>query len=547
MPSKVRQVLAWIEDIKAPFWQWCLGLSAVMMVRFFIEDLSSPSPSFPAVSDAPTLLHYFLFFWGAFISLALILYVFVPDIKRVSKFLAFGFPIIWLAPILDLIYSHGNGYRMTYVFAGDPNGFAQAFVNIGGGASIFGGLSPGLRVEILAISIGMALYIWFKTRNIAKSLAAGFWGYVALFLWMVLPGLIAVAANSGSLSSASVFPNLLVAFSQSRIPINFVRPTASLSYLYGTELIFNLGMSAIIYLVDIVLASLWFVLWNGQKIKIFLKNIRPARIGYYFGMILIGGLGAIRTEHLPVAANWVDIVLIVALLFAYLFTFMFAIGVNDLVDEAIDRVSNTDRPLPAGTLSRHDVIDGNIFFLVMMLIGGFILGYWTLFTILAFTAIYYAYSAPPLRLKRVPLFSSFLLSFATLATLFAGFFFVDTGKLVADMPIRVVLMIVVCLTLALNFKDIKDVTGDRAENIWTLPVIFGERNGKRIVGVLLGVAFIMVPFILGANFLIAPSIIAAILAYGFCNAKSYEEWRIFALYFAYAAVIGVLLWAHPLA
>lgn len=547
MVTKVRRVLEWVEGVEAPFWQWCAGLSAIMFVRFFFEDLSSPAQSFPAVPDAATLVHYFLFFWGAFISLALILYVFVPDIKRVSKFLAFGFPIIWLAPLLDLLYSHGNGYRMTYVFAGNIGDFWQAFLNVGGGGNILGGLSPGLRVEIMAIAIGMGLYVWFKTKRISRSIGAVALGYVVLFLWMVLPGIIAVMASGQALTSDASFSHLLSAFVQSRLAVNFIRPTLSPSYLYGTELLFNLGMSLILYLIDLALAISWFALWNGKKVLAFLRNIRPARIAFYFGLIVIGAFGAIRTEAVPVLFGWFDVVLFAALAFAYLSTFMFAIGMNDMADEKIDRISNASRPLPAGELGRSDLLAGNTFFFLTMLVGGFLCGYWALFTLIAFTAVYYAYSNPPFRLKRVPLLSSFLLSFAALATLFAGFFFVDANKLVADMPIRVAGMIIVCLTLALNFKDIKDIEGDRAENIWTIPVLFGERKGKRVVGVLLGAAFLAVPIILKAPLLFAPSIVAGVLGYVFCASKSYEEWRIFALYFAYAAAVGLLLWMHPLA
>ncbi len=546
MLANIRRVVQWIEEIEAPLFGWFAGLTGIMFVRFFIENISSPTPSFPAVFDAPTLLHYFLFFWGAFVSLALVLYLFIPDIKRVSKFLALGFPIIWLAPILDLLYSHGNGYRITYVFTGDPGGFLQAFLNVGRGGSIFGGLSPGLRVEILAIAIGMFLYVWLKTNKFSRAIGAGLLGYVTLFLWMVLPGLVALAASGQTSSSASVFSNLATAFSRSRLLGNFIRPTANVSYTYATELIFNLGMSVIIYLIDIVLAFVWFVLWNYKKVIAFAKSVRPARMGYYFGMIVIGALGALRTENLPVAFGWFDGALIVVLLFAYFFAFMFAISVNDVADEKVDRVNRAERSLFGGTLGREDISGANFLFFLLMAVGGFLCGYWVLFALLVFTAVYYVYSAPPLRLKRVPIISTFLLSFATLTTLFGGFFFADANKLVADMPIRVIAMIIVCLTLALNFKDIKDVAGDRAENIWTLPVIFGEKNGRRIVGVLLGLAFLAVPAILNAPLLTAPSIFAAVLGYAFCALKNYEEWRIFALYFAYVAVVGILLWMHPL-
>lgn len=545
MMSRIRGVVRMIEGVEAPLWQWCAGLAAVLAVRLFIEDLSSPTPSFPAVPDLATLTHYLLFFAGAFLSLALVINLFVDDIKKVSKFLAFGFPIIWISPILDLLYSHGGGYRMTYVFAGNIGSFLQAFFNVGAG-DMLGGLSPGLRVEVLAIVIGAALYAWLSTRSALRGVGVGLATYLVFSLWMVLPGIVAVFSTGRALPPAAVFSVLADSFAHSRLIGNFVPQNVGLSYLHGTELLFNLGMSVVIYLIDCALILAWMVRWDRSKVAAFASNVRPARIAYYYGMIVIGALAAIRTEALPLASGWTDVILFLVLATAYFSVFMFAIGVNDLADERIDVISNAARPLPAGKLSRTEVIDANVLFLVLAAIGGFLCGYWTMFTIITATAVYYAYSAPPLRLKRIPFLSSFLLSFATLATLFAGFFFVDANKLVADMPIRAIAMVVVCLTLALNFKDIKDRAGDRADGIWTIPVLFGEKIGRRIVGAMLGAAFLAVPVILGAPLLMVPSAVAGVLGYAFCTVKNYEEWRIFALYFAYAASVGILLWAHPL-
>ncbi len=534
-----------IEDVEAPLWQWCAGLLAILVVRFFIEDVSSPTPSFPAVFDLPTLIHYSLFFAGAFLSLALAINLFVRDIKGVTKFLAFGFPIIWISPILDLIYSRGGGYRMTYVFAENAGGFLRAFMSVGAGDTL-GGLSPGLRVEVLAIVIGAVLYAWIKTRNPSRAIGAGFLVYLVFAFWMDLPGIIGILSGVRAASATPLFSALVNSFAQSRLAANFIPQNIQVSYLYGTELLFNLGMSVVIYLIDFALLVAWLACWNRTKVAAFASNLRPARIGYYYGMIIIGALAAIRTKTLPFIFGWVDVALFLALMLAYLSLFIFAIGVNDLADERIDAISNGKRPLPTGKLVRADVIDGSIIFLAFAMIGGYISGYWPLFTIIAAAAVYYVYSVPPLRLKRIPLLSSFLLSFATLAALFAGFFFIDANKLVADMPIRVVALVIICLTLALNFKDIKDIEGDRADSIWTIPVLFGEKKGKRIVGAMLGASFLAVPVVLGVRLLMVPSAVAALFGYAFCTSKTYEEWRIFALYFAYATSIGILLWVYPL-
>jgi len=47
-----------------------------------MENLSNPSPSFPAVPDLLTMVHYALFYAGAFLSTVLVLRIFVPISKR---------------------------------------------------------------------------------------------------------------------------------------------------------------------------------------------------------------------------------------------------------------------------------------------------------------------------------------------------------------------------------------------------------------------------------------------------------------------------------
>jgi 4-hydroxybenzoate polyprenyltransferase len=311
--------------------------------------------------------------------------------------------------------------------------------------------------------------------------------------------------------------------------------------VHATEIGFNIGTAAIFYLFDFILIAYWAFLCNPRTVAALVHNVRPGRTAYYLGMIVLGVIIAEKLGPASAFTSWVDFVLFLVLLLAYFSAFLFAVGMNDLADVKIDRISNSHRPLPSGILREADIANSNVFFLTSSLIGGFISGYWTLFAIAVFTAAYYIYSAPPLRLKRIPFISTFLIAIATLGTLMAGFYFADANKLVSDFPIRLVALILICITLAVNFKDIKDVAGDRADNVWTIPVIFGEERGKQIVGILLAAAFLAVPVILANWLLFLPSLAAAILGYIFSIAKNYREWKIFVLYFLYLAVVGAIL------
>jgi 4-hydroxybenzoate polyprenyltransferase len=536
----IRILLEKIETATAPFWQWCAAFLGILAVRFLLDNFSSPTPSFPASPDAASVIHYALFFLGAFLSLAIILRIFIPDIARISKFLLFGFPIIWLSPLLDLIYSHGAGAAMTYVFAANANDLFYVFLHIGA-AGPFNGLTPGLRVEIMAIFIGAALYIGIRTGNVIKAFLAGLLSYCALFIWMVIPGLVAIVASGRALTQPATLSYLISSFLSSHLLANFARPSIQFSPLLAAETAFNVGMSSVLYIIDFILVIFWTILYRRKLATSLGKNVRLGRIAYYYSLMAIGAFVAIQMEPAAAFTNWVDVLLFICLALAFFSAFMFAIGVNDLADVDTDRINRAERPLATNTLTASDAVSGNFFFFAWLVIGGFLCGYWAFFTILVFTAAYYIYSAPPLRFKRVPIIAPFLIALAGLSTTMAGFFFVDAQKIVADFPLQLFLLLIICLTLAVNIKDIKDIDGDRAHDVWTIPVLLGLERGKQVVGALLAAAFLAVPVILRSNILFIPSLIAAILGYSFATMRSYREWRIFVLYFAYAGVAGLLL------
>lgn len=527
----IGRVLEKIENVTAPLWQWCAGFAGILFIRFFFENLSSPTLSFPAVPDTATLVHYTLFYIGIFITFSLILRIFIPDLVKVTKFLFFGFPIIWLPPIVDLILSRGAGYRIAYAF---PSNIFSFFATAlwPGAYSPFGGVTPGLHAELVAILIGVFAYVLIRTSGgaagmrLAKSILAAFLTYCAWVFWMAFP---AITNITPLLSLPHIFQNL--------IPSN-VLP----SYAHAVEVAFNGGLSTIFYLFDFLLVVLWIAILDLQLMKTFARNLRPGRLTYYISLMAIGALVAARAATLSPFANWIDVASLFVLALSFACAFEFAVVVNDLADIKIDAMSNSARPLPSGALDVHAFNAAALFFFAWSLAGAFVAGFWPFFAVLVFTAAYYIYSAPPLRLKRIPLVSSFLISIASLSAVMAGFYFIDANKLVPDFPMRLAVLIIVCITLAVNFKDIKDVAGDAADNIWTIPVLFGEERGKQITGGLLAASFLAVPPIAGSWLLFLPSLAAAALGYWFVAAKKYREWRIFTLYFIYLAVVGLLLW-----
>ena len=219
---------------------------------------------------------------------------------------------------------------------------------------------------------------------------------------------------------------------------------------------------------------------------------------------------------------------------------MFAVCVNDVVDEATDKISNAHRPLITGALSADLMRKAAGGFLVTAAIAGFLTGTYTLFFLGTFTAAYWVYSVPPLRLKRVPILSNFLVGVACLSAFLAGFYLVSIDRTLHAVSFSVIAFVLVGFTAAANVKDIKDITGDRAEGVLTLPVWLGERRARRGVGGMIALVFLAAPLAFGSVLWI-PSITAACLSFAICIQAKTPEKGIFALYFLYAAVAFFML------
>ena len=537
------RLLERIENMRLSLGEWLAGFLGVIAIRFFLETFSSPAAAFPAAPDVLTMVHYGLLFFVILISLSLIIRLFVPEISKITKFLLFGFPIIWLPPIVDLVRSGGGGYGMAYLFL-EPREFWYSMATFGG-RGVFGGITPGIRTEIVCILVGITWYVILKTRNLWKSLAAAVFSYVAIFFWLALPSALAAitSAIQPTLIAADPLGILVGFFSTSYIAGDIVRPVVQMAYGFAVGSIFNTGISLVLYIAACTMLAAWLWAWRPGAARSFWKNARPERMAHYFLLLALGiAIGVSRGQVLH---GWFDAVVIADLGIVFIGAWLFAVTVNDIVDIPIDAISNTGRPLIVGSLDVDTMKGLAIVMLSVSFIGAYLLGYWTLFLVTVFTAAYYIYSAPPLRLKRVPMIATFLISIACLATLMAGFYLTNASKLISDFPHRLALIVVIGITLGANIKDIKDVAGDRADGIMTIPAVFDGALGRRIVGIFFAASFLAVPIILRSWPLFFPSLAAAAVGYGIVAFGAYREWKVFAVYFLFFAAAWVMYAIFP--
>ncbi len=521
--------MKWIDVQEITLTNWLIGSAGILIIRFFFESLSSRTATGILATDFSTLVHYALFYFGLSVSLLILLAILDPDHKdRHPKLLLFGLPIIWLPPLVDLTLF--GGMDMAYIFAA-PAELFNAWL------TFFGpkqepGITLGIRLEVFLVMIGVAIYFWQTTRNFAKTLTSPLLVYSVIFLWVSLPSVFAW------LSGMDVFILFFDLPSQS-IPLQhiFHPGIEPISAPRAHELIFNAAISQAALLIIIPLVIIYGKLCWHTVTRAVWRNKRPWRIVHY---LIIGGIGlAIGTSaDMIKLASIYDYTAILFFALAIIFAWFFAVGVNDLVDVDIDAISNKQRPLVTGSITSTQMKHVNTLLFILMLLCGYLAGHHALFAILTFTGAYYIYSAPPLRLKRIPIVQSLLVAFATVAIFVGGFFLLSTSQTADLLPIDLTLTILFVFTLVVNVKDLKDIDGDRAAGISTLPVMLGMEKAQQLIGTFIAGSFLLLGWMLEVS--LGLNLIFAVLSFLAVQKTPYDERRIFGLYFLYVAIALIL-------
>jgi len=95
--------------------------------------------------------------------------------------------------------------------------------------------------------------------------------------------------------------------------------------------------------------------------------------------------------------------------------------------------------------------------------------------------------------------------------------------------------------LAINFIDIKDYRGDKKSGIKTLPVIFGLRKSKLLIGSFFLMPAIVIPLMVHQFLWLIPALMFTGLEFILINRKNYQEKWVLSLYLTGFIVLLVYL------
>lgn len=488
MEKYLRSFFEKIESSPLTLGTWAIALFALITIRIAIESYFDNISFHFADQYFYKYGHFFFTFTFTYlVALPIVTWFARVTIKQAAAILLFGFLVIWTPPIIDEIVSRGVGFWSFYTFDSLSGLWERYFTFFGDRPDI--GITYGVRAEIALVLIGMAMYVWLKTKSLIRSLGGTLLLYTALFLIGALPSLITFAFLGNEKSLMSISELDVARFMLSPVPLYAISPPD-----VSTVLAVKMSLA---YAILLPLLTLFILFFFFRSILVALwKNVRLPQIIYHTGLFLIGAaLVFVYEGKIAFALDWLHFAGLFSMLLAVILSWTASVIVNDLHDVAIDTLTNPKRPLIEKTIpvETYRVI-GVLMFLSAIFLAGLVSTQLALLLAM-YQAVAWIYSAWPLRLKRFPFVATILASSASLFVFFGGYIVFSPEKNIVALPWPVITLLFIAYTFLLPIKDFKDIPGDRSDGVITLPILFGEIWAKRLIGSILFFVFLASIFV----------------------------------------------------
>lgn len=163
-------------------------------------------------------------------------------------------------------------------------------------------------------------------------------------------------------------------------------------------------------------------------------------------------------------------------------------AVNDWFDRHVDAINEPNRPIPSGRIPGQWGLIIAIVWTVVSLAFSWFLGPWVFVAALVGMALAWAYSAPPLRLKR-----DGWLGPAAVAISYEGLaWFTGAAVMLGALPDAKIILLAALYSLGAHgimvLNDFKAIEGDRRSGIDSLPVVLGVEGAAKAAGATMAAA-----------------------------------------------------------
>lgn len=469
---------------------WLSVFLSVIFLRSFVEQFLAVSRPLTILETIVEFIHNFYFFSLAFL-MAWLLLSLVLRIRpqKLSYVLIFSLVLVVAPSFIDMLKTQGSIYWSFYLLSSPSDLWRQyitAFGHLPAGIVYF-----GTKITFMLTVFSATALAWIVTKNILKSMVVAIGMYSILFFMGAFPSFFYYGyiflTNSGKIGDIHSFE--IAGFLGAPENIwGFVFPSFQYTLAYKLDYIYFILLLALLALI------FWFI--SREKFIAVVKNARLPQLVYHAGMFFVGmGLGYLqysknfRLDLFPVLA-------VIILLISTGLSWIASVVINDLNDFRIDKISNSQRPLPKNIFTPEEYFQFGAVCFFLAVLGGVTIGLPFAVLLVVYQILAWFYSAPPYRLKRLPVVATFISSLASLCIVFLGYILMSDNQTLEGLSWRIIGLLMISYTISLPIKDFKDIAGDKKDYVWTIPVIFGERKGRLIVATGVFVSYVLSVFFL---------------------------------------------------
>ena len=200
---------------------------------------------------------------------------------------------------------------------------------------------------------------------------------------------------------------------------------------------------------------------------------------------------------------------------------IFIVGINQIADVNIDKINKPDLPIPSGELSKEHAMTIVIAALFISLVLALLVSPYLLAIIVLATSIGWAYSMPPLYLKRHHFTAA--LSIATVRGVllnlggFLVFNYLVNKTLEIPENVKILSLFIIAFSVVISwFKDLSDMKGDAEFKIKTFALAYSPKVTLIVGNLLVGLAYLFTIYMKYMDFSISetPSFRTEVLLYG---------------------------------
>ncbi|MEM6381871.1 MAG: chlorophyll synthase ChlG [Pseudomonadota bacterium] len=173
-------------------------------------------------------------------------------------------------------------------------------------------------------------------------------------------------------------------------------------------------------------------------------------------------------------------------------------AINDWYDRDVDAINEPDRPIPSGRVPGRWGLWIALIWTALSLVVAAVLGAWVLVAAIVGLILAWAYSAPPLRLKRNGWFGNAAVGFS-----YEGLaWFTGAAAVLSTFPDGSIIALAVLYSIGahgiMTLNDFKAIEGDRQMGVRTLPVQLGAAGAARVACLVMAVPQLIVVALLMA-------------------------------------------------